>query len=468
MILLNGTNAAGGEISYGVGNTTNPISGQDYLFINHADIDYIASKHMNTIRLLFSWEVLQPTLNNPLATNTYANDLFERVEYITNIKNMYCMIEPHGASDTNFARYKGNVVGSSAVPNSAFADLWSRLATKYKDNPKVIFGLSNEPTSIGTMQWFSAAQAAINSIRAANFKNIIMCPGNGWTGSGSWLDNWYDIASPKVSNANAWLTLTDPMNNLIVSVHAYADDNAGGGTNNIMNENIFVERLTNVVNWARTNKIKVHMSEFGVSATNALAQATVNKVVNFIHANSDVLIGAFWWSTGPILWWSNYRFTLCPSNNYTTDSPQMVLLTNSGFLALPQSEAPPINITPTTTTVKAPGDQSYNSAKTYTIKTSTRTTYSDNSYVSIDVVLSNDHIDVDLAWDEMKIDLRGHKLNAFWNCTIEGTEGIVTVKPTAATKLVRAQNKTSIGFSFQRMADPTKAHYQVLIKSVKW
>ena len=128
--MLNGTNCAGGEISWGTGNTTNPVSGTDYLFVNHQDIDYIASKGMNFIRLIFSWETMQPSLNGALSTGNYATDFWDRVNYITTTKGMTCLIEPHGADSSNFARYKGNPVGSSQVPNSAFANFWGQMAAK--------------------------------------------------------------------------------------------------------------------------------------------------------------------------------------------------------------------------------------------------------------------------------------------------------------------------------------------------
>ncbi|MFP4897555.1 cellulase family glycosylhydrolase, partial [Paraburkholderia sp. EG304] len=42
------------------------------------------------------------------------------------------VLDPH-----NYARYRGNVIGSSAVPDSAYADFWSRLASQFKDNKRV-------------------------------------------------------------------------------------------------------------------------------------------------------------------------------------------------------------------------------------------------------------------------------------------------------------------------------------------
>src|SRR6267142_4164491 len=154
---LRGVNLTGAEWAYTPGLT--PIETQHYLWVSNQDIDYLASKGVPFVRLIFSWEILQPSLNGDLDV-AYETTMRDRVSYATG-KGMNVMIEPHGGDAPRFARYKDHAVGSAAVPNGAFADLWRRLAQLHQDNSKVIFGLTNEPNAISTMQWFAAAQAAI-------------------------------------------------------------------------------------------------------------------------------------------------------------------------------------------------------------------------------------------------------------------------------------------------------------------
>jgi endoglucanase len=180
---------------------------------------------------------------------------------------------------------------------------------------------------MGTMQWYQAAQAAIDGIRSTGSGQTIMINGNGYSSPVSWADNWYDTAPTKISNAVGWLTLTDPKHNIVASVHVYADQNAGGGADDIVNVNIYPQRLATVVNWARTNGIKVHLSEYGVNAANPLAQATMINLLNYLKANADVFVGSSAWAYGPPAWWSGYRFTMCPKNNYTVDDVKMTWLT---------------------------------------------------------------------------------------------------------------------------------------------
>ena len=283
-----GTNLTGSEVNYGEANVTNPTSGSDFLFVSHQDIDYLAAKKVNFVRLLISWECLQQSLNAPLANNTYNTTLQDRVSYLTT-KGITVMLEIHGASDVNFAKYKGNLVGSAAVPNSAFANFWSRIATQYKNNPLVCYGLTNEPNNMSTLQWFSAAQAAINAIRAAGATTMIVVPGNGWSGAGSWTSNWYDTATTKVSNATAFKTLTDPGKNIVVGVHMYLDQNAGGGSDDIVSATIGVERLKVTVDWAKANGYKVFLGEFAVNANNSLGPTAIKNLLDYMWANSCLL-----------------------------------------------------------------------------------------------------------------------------------------------------------------------------------
>jgi endoglucanase len=334
---LRGVNLTGAGWAYDPG--VAPVSGTHYEWVSHKDIDYLAAKGVTFVRLLFSWEILQPTLGAPFDV-AYEWTMRDRVSYATSL-GVHVMIEPHGGDSPKFARYKGNAVGSDAVPNSAFADLWARLAQRHKDNANVIFGLTNEPNAISTVQWFAAAQAAIDAIRAAGATNIIMVPGNGFSQPGSWNRTYYDSAVPRVSNAAGWAMLQDPLDNLVVSVHTYFDSDGGGNGIDIVHPEIIGQRLQPVVDWARARGIKVHLSEFGASSANPRAKEAVANALAYMDANADVVIGWAWWAYGPPDWWGHYQFTLCPKDDYTVDDPKMAWLApHFGAPATPSLTAP--------------------------------------------------------------------------------------------------------------------------------
>jgi endoglucanase len=84
------------------------------------------------------------------------------VNYITNAKGMYCLLDLH-----NYHRYRGNVIGSAAVPYAALTDVWQKLATLYKNNGRMVWGTMNEPYGVGYLAAQLGANAAIKGIRNA-------------------------------------------------------------------------------------------------------------------------------------------------------------------------------------------------------------------------------------------------------------------------------------------------------------
>src|SRR5712664_2598568 len=97
---LRGVNLTGAEWAYTPGQT--PIDTQNYQWVSHQDIDYLASKGAAFARLIFSWEILQPALNGDFAV-AYDTTMRDRVSYATS-RGMTVMIEPHGGEYTRFAR----------------------------------------------------------------------------------------------------------------------------------------------------------------------------------------------------------------------------------------------------------------------------------------------------------------------------------------------------------------------------
>jgi endoglucanase len=283
--------------------------GIDYTWPTSSEVDYFVSKGMNTFRVNFMWERLQPSAMGEFASK-YASELDALVGYATS-KRAAVLLNPQ-----NFARYYGNTIGSSQVPNSYFADFWKRLAVRYGQNPRVIFGLVNEPHDLPTEQWVSAANAALAAIRGTGATNLVFVPGNGWTGAWSWSQNWYGTA-----NSVAMLNVVDPGNNMAFEAHQYLDSSAGGDTGTCMSTTIGSERLAPFIAWLRANGKKGAIPEFA-GGDNATCNTAIGNMLNTMEAASDVLLGWMWWSAGPD--WQNYIFTLEPNGG--KDAPQMSIL----------------------------------------------------------------------------------------------------------------------------------------------
>ena len=119
-----GVNLAGGDFG-------NPQPGRqmvyegDFTYPTDAEFGYCSQKGVNVVRIGCHWEVLQPKLDEPL-------DPTEFKRYADVVKGavrrgLTVLIDPH-----NYDRYEGQAVGSDAVPKSAFAEFWRRLASEFK------------------------------------------------------------------------------------------------------------------------------------------------------------------------------------------------------------------------------------------------------------------------------------------------------------------------------------------------
>ncbi|MBS2014123.1 MAG: glycoside hydrolase family 5 protein [Deltaproteobacteria bacterium] len=284
--------------------------GVDYVFPDASDVDYFVGKRMNTFRVAFRWERLQRNARRTFDA-AYSKELATLVKTVT-ARNGYVVLNPQ-----NFARYYGNVIGSSAVPNAVFADLWKRLAQQYKSNPRVLFGLMNEPNTMPTEQWVSAAKAAVSAIRSTGARNVILVPGNGWSGAHSWNDDWYGTP-----NAVALLGISDPANNLLFEAHQYLDSDSSGQSDTCVSSTIGRERLAPFVAWLRANRRRGFIGELA-GGRNATCYEAIADMVGYITSQSDVLVGWTWWAAGP--WWpASYPFTLEPLDGI--DRPQMNVL----------------------------------------------------------------------------------------------------------------------------------------------
>jgi len=221
--------------------------------------------------------------------STYTGKLDVLVNYITQTKGLYALIDVH-----NYARYSGTVLAASGTPSYAqFGTLWQVLATRYKSNAKAIFGLMNEPHDMATEVWRDAAQTAINSIRAAGATNLITVSGNGYDGASTWVNGAYYGNS----NANVLKALTDSGKNFVFEVHQYLDSDSSGTHAACSSVTAGRDRLKDFYAWCKANNYKALLGEFG-GQDPSTCQAAVTDIFNYLTASSDVFIGWTWWTAG--------------------------------------------------------------------------------------------------------------------------------------------------------------------------
>lgn len=299
-----GINLSGGEF-YGPKPGIVPVYGKNFIYPSPAEFDYFAAKGMNVFRLPFLWETLQPVPDQAL--NPEEADRLQEVVTGATRKGLTVLLDPH-----DYARYFGKIIGSPGASNAAFADFWGRLAARFRSNPRVWFGLMNEPHDLPADQWRDAANAAIAAIRKAGAKNLILVPGTAWTGAHSWVSS---------GNGEAMLGIVDPQQHYLVEVHQYLDADNSGTHSEAVNTTIGSERLLQFTLWCRQHHQRGFLGEFGAADNPIAAQAT-DDMLTFMERNRDVWVGFTWWSAGP--WWGDYQFTLEPKDG--KDRPQLAFL----------------------------------------------------------------------------------------------------------------------------------------------
>lgn len=155
----------------------------------------------------------------------------------------------------------GSIIGDTSDRNAAtaqqFSDFWKELAGRFVDNDKVIFGIMNEPHDMPTSLVLSDDQAAIDGIRASGAKQLILAPGNGYTGGHSFTQK----SQGDEPSSDYLYKLVDPLNNTAIDIHEYLDVDFSGSHKECVNS--FQDELGPLTDWLRQYNLKAMITEFG-------------------------------------------------------------------------------------------------------------------------------------------------------------------------------------------------------------
>ncbi|KAF7879748.1 uncharacterized protein EAF02_007918 [Botrytis sinoallii] len=279
------------------------VFGQDYAFINKSAIDvYVDKNKVNLFRVAFLLERMCPPATGLGATFDEKHYAYyaDAINYITKTKSAYAILDPHNYmryNDPSSQPYSGSVIGNTTDPKAAttaqFAAFWGELANRFKSNTKVIFGLMNEPHDMPTSLVVANDQAAITAIRKAGAKNLILAPGNSWTGGHAWTEG-SDPSSALMQ------TLQDPLNNTAMDIHEYLDVDFSGGHSVCASP--APELLAPLTAWLKTYNLKAMITEFG-GANGTECAPYIKGIVDYMAQNKEY-IGWTAWAAGPF-WGTN-------------------------------------------------------------------------------------------------------------------------------------------------------------------
>lgn len=153
-------------------------------------------------------------------------------------------------------------------------------------------------------------QAAINGIRAAGATTqYIFVEGNAYTGAWDWTTYNDDLSG-----------LTDSEDKIIYEMHQYLDSDSSGTSETCVSSTIGKERIEKATEWLKTNNKQGIIGEFA-GGVNSVCEEAVEGMLAYMSENSDVWVGASWWSAGP--WWGTYMYSLEPTDGtaYSTYLP---------------------------------------------------------------------------------------------------------------------------------------------------
>lgn len=303
---LRGVNLAGAD--FGEQNLPG-VYDHDYTYPTHAEVDYFVSKKMNLIRLPFRWERLQPALGADFDPLERAR-LVDLVSYATS-HGAHVLIDPH-----NYARYYGAIIGQGPSAQD-FADFWARLAAVFADDPRVMFGLMNEPYAIPVEDWLAAANAAIVEIRNAGASNLVLVPGINYTNAGAWYQDWgYG------ENAKVMTGVVDPENHFVFEAHLYLDSDSSGTSPDCVSATAGSDVIWAFTAWLQQHGQRAFLGEFGAGA-NETCLSALDDLLTYLDVHSDVWAGWAYWAGGP--WWpTDNAYSVEPDAGM--DKPQMTVL----------------------------------------------------------------------------------------------------------------------------------------------
>ncbi|KAG2340983.1 glycoside hydrolase family 5 protein [Suillus weaverae] len=275
---------------------------------------FVQDDGYNVFRLPVGWQYL----TNDQMTGVLDETQFSKYNMLVSdclSTGAYCVIDIH-----NYARYNGQIIGQGGPSNEIFAELWSNIASHWKNETKVIFGVMNEPHDIPNMATWAkyvllirrlqmilrilGNKAAVTAIREVGaVTQMILLPGTDYTSAQTFVSSGSAGALGAVRNPDGTFT------NLIMDVHKYLDyDNSGTNTECVTNgiDNAWSPLTT----WLRANGRQALNTETGGGNVDSCV-TNVLQEITYQASQSDVILGYIGWSAGSFA--TNYVLSQVPS-----------------------------------------------------------------------------------------------------------------------------------------------------------
>lgn len=277
----------------------------NYFFPAPGYLEQWKAKGIKTIRFPIMWERLQHELNGELDED-YAQLIEQTFEQAAD-NDIGVILDIH-----NYARYQKQLIGTDAVPISAYEDLLERIAKRWKDQPGLYaYDIMNEPHGADEY-WPAAAQAGIDAIRRHDKERPLFIEGNFWSSSYRW---------PKFNDS--LLQLKDPSDKLIFSAHLYLDKHGSGQYKEPLEDDfdtmLGVERVKPFVDWLIKHGRQGHIGEFGIPSDDPRLLEAMDNLLAYLQQHC---IPMTYWAAGSS--WGKYKLSVEPQDG--RDRPQWAVL----------------------------------------------------------------------------------------------------------------------------------------------
>lgn len=273
--------------------------GTNYFYPDEKYFKYYAEKNIRLIRFPFIWERVQHDLD--IGLNFDQMRLLRQTLDYAGRHGQKVILDMH-----NYGRYKGELIGSPAVPYTAYAEVWRKLADEFKDHPALLgYDIMNEPHSTRGL-WPAAAQAAVDAIREVDMKTLIFIEGDRWSSAFHWR------------MVNEDLIIKDPADKIVYEGHLYLDKDFSGryASDETVRPTLGVERAKPFVEWLQDHNLKGFLGEYGVPAESDSMLVAMDNLLGYLNEHC---IPSAYWAGGP--GWGKYVLAVEPLDG--KDRPQM-------------------------------------------------------------------------------------------------------------------------------------------------
>ena len=220
-----GVNRPGGEYGCVSGNVWDPADGSGN---NQATITAMLAWKINAVRIPLNEDCWLSLNGVKTGGTTYQSTIQTWVNLLLQ-NNIYPILDLHWTENNG-----AQATGQQPMPDMAHAPtFWGQVAAAYKDSPKVIFDLFNEPYPDNNMEataawtcWRDGGTCTGMSYAAAGMQSMVTAVRN------AGANNLILLGGIEYSNdLSQWLTYkpTDPANNFAASWHVYPNSNYTSG-----------------------------------------------------------------------------------------------------------------------------------------------------------------------------------------------------------------------------------------------